>query len=86
MRKYTGPKRRNTLTLDNDNAVRLERLRSERNLSFKDVVNDVPAQPFRTKALKAGKPNFTTPEQLKELMQRIQEEEDFAMLTRSGFE
>ena len=31
---------RTTLTLDDDNAVRLERLRKERDVGLKDVVND----------------------------------------------
>ena len=41
-KKRTGPpKRRNTLTLDDDNAIRLERLRAARDVSFKEIVNDV---------------------------------------------
>jgi len=32
---------RTTLTLDDDNAVRVERLRKERDIGLKDVVNDV---------------------------------------------
>jgi hypothetical protein len=60
---------RTTLTLDDDNAVRLERLRKQRDISLKEVVNaairrglDVldnspgrPA-PFRTESFDPGKP------------------------------
>ncbi len=97
MRKKTGPKRRNTLTIDDDNAVRLERLRKERDLSFKQVVNDVirhglneaekpfrSAEPFRTPVLHAGKPNFSTDEEFRALVDKIQEEDDREMLRRSG--
>lgn len=60
---------RTTLSLDDDNAVRLERLRKARNMSLKDVVNDVirrgledtekPSKaraPFQTKVHDAGRP------------------------------
>ena len=60
---------RTTLTLDDDVAVRLERLRRERNASFKDLVNDIlraglraeqnppkPRKRFRTKTYDLGKP------------------------------
>ncbi len=83
MRKTSGPKRRNTLTIDDDNAVRLERLRKERDLSFKQVVNDVlrrglseaekpfrPAEPFRTRVYDPGpplRPNLNPDEMLDEL-------------------
>ena len=59
---------RTTLTLDDDNAVRLERVRKERDLSLKDVVNDairrglndmdMPAkkrEPFRTGVFDPGR-------------------------------
>ncbi|MEJ0042232.1 MAG: hypothetical protein WDM81_08455 [Rhizomicrobium sp.] len=58
---------RTTLTLDEDNARRLTRLRKARDASLKAVVNDVirrgldeaekpprPREPFRTKAADAG--------------------------------
>lgn len=60
---------RTTLTLDDDNVVRLERLRRERDANLKDVVNDAirrglnemdaPPQkraPFRTTVFDPGKP------------------------------
>jgi len=60
---------RTTLTLDDDVAVQLERLRRARNANLKDVVNDAlrrglrdmsaPSkgrQPFRTHASPMGKP------------------------------
>jgi len=92
------PKRRNTLTLDEDNAIRLERLRKTRDTSFKEVVNDVirrglteaekpfrPAEPVRTRVLRGGgKPAFRTQAELKALMIQIQEEEDLEKLKRSG--
>jgi hypothetical protein len=59
---------RTTLTLDDDVAVQLERLRRERDASFKDVVNDTlrqglrasrtpaaPRKPFRMKTFDGGK-------------------------------
>jgi len=92
------PKRRNTLTLDEDNAIRLDRLRKTRDASFKEVVNDVirrglaeaekpfrPAEPFKMPVLRGGKANFKTPEELKALEIQIQEEEDLEKLRRSGF-
>ena len=64
---------RTTLTVDEDNAVLLERLRKERNLSFKDVVNEairkgldsmtVPERertPFRTAVFDPGAPYIAT--------------------------
>jgi hypothetical protein len=60
---------RTTLTIDDDVAARLERLRRERDSSLKDVVNDVlrrglsdldtppkKRKPFRTKTYDCGKP------------------------------
>jgi hypothetical protein len=56
------------LTLDDDNAVRLERLRKERDVSLKDVVNDAirrglnemdappeKREPFRTSVFDPGR-------------------------------
>ncbi len=58
---------RTTLTLDEDVAVAIERLRKDRDSSFKAVVNEVmraglkhmrsaskPAAPFRTRAVSLG--------------------------------
>ena len=60
---------RTTLTIDDDVAVELERLRKRREMSLKDVVNDVlrhglkdinakpkKREPFRTQPLDLGKP------------------------------
>jgi hypothetical protein len=62
---------RTTLTLDDDNAVRLERLRKEQGLSLKDVVNDAirrglgemeappkRREPFRTSEFDPGQPRL----------------------------
>lgn len=79
---------RTTITLDPDNVARLEKLQKERALTFKEAVNDVirrglneaekpfRPQPFKTRVLDAGEPNFKTPAELRELINRIQEEED----------
>jgi hypothetical protein len=59
---------RTTLTIDEDNAVRLERLRKRRNARFKEIVNDMirngldqaeaaapkKRKPFRTRAVDLG--------------------------------
>jgi hypothetical protein len=58
---------RTTLTIDDDVAVQLERLRRERNVSLKEVVNDTlrsglqvcksppkPRKPFRMKTFDGG--------------------------------
>ncbi len=95
MKKKIGPKRRNTLTIDDDNAVRLERLRKARDLSFKQVVNDVirrgldesekpfrGPEPFEMPVFRGTKANFQTPEELKELMDEIQLEDDLRKLGR----
>ena len=89
-------KTRTTLTLDEDNARRLTRLRKERDVSLKQAVNEVirrglddaekpfrPREPYRTPAFHLGKPNFNSIEELKELEAQIQEEEDMAKLARS---
>jgi hypothetical protein len=60
---------RTTLTLDDDNAVRLERLRKERDISLKEIVNAAIREglnamagerkdraPFRTGVYDPGKP------------------------------
>ncbi|HWD25858.1 MAG TPA: hypothetical protein VG387_01735 [Rhizomicrobium sp.] len=96
-KKRTGPpKRRNTLTLDDDNAIRLERLRAARDVTFKEIVNDVlrkglaeeerpfrhqeSEKPFKIRVFDGGKPNFQTTEELKALMEEIQLEEDMKKL------
>jgi len=84
---------RTTLTIDGDNAVRLERLRKQRDAKLKDIVNDAlrrgldqleaPAkkrEPFRTKPVDLGKPLFRNPEELKELIAELDEEEDLRKL------
>jgi hypothetical protein len=63
---------RTTLTIDDDVAVRLERLRRERDLNLKDLVNDAlrrglrdmettpkKRKPFRTRTFDGGKPLFS---------------------------
>ena len=87
---------RTTLTLDDDNAVRLERLRKERDASLKDVVNDAirrglnemeahprKYEPFQIKVMNLGKPLFTSPEDLKALIRQLDEEEDLKKLGRT---
>jgi hypothetical protein len=62
---------RTTLTLDDDVAVQIERLRREQDASLKDVVNDVlrrglrdagkppkKRKPFRTKTFDMGRPRI----------------------------
>ena len=74
------------MTLDDDNAVRLERLRKERDASLKDVVNQAirfglnqmeaplkKSEPFRTTVVNLGRLLFPD---LKEAMRAIEEEED----------
>jgi hypothetical protein len=88
---------RTTLTLDPDNAVRLERLREQRDAGMKEVINDVIRRgldvteapqkkrtPYKFRTLEAGKPLFNSPEELKQLSIEIQEEDDFEKLKRSG--
>jgi ribbon-helix-helix CopG family protein len=77
---------RTTLTLDDDNAARLERLRKERDLSLKEVVNIAirlglnemaqPAkkrQPFRTRGVDLGELRFPT---VKEALRALDEDYD----------
>jgi hypothetical protein len=61
---------RTTLTLDDDVAIRLERMRKERDLDWKEVVNDVlrrglakmdapeKRETFRVKTFDVGKPLY----------------------------
>jgi hypothetical protein len=87
---------RTTLTLDDDNAVRLERLCRERDLSLKEVVNDairrgldavvqpsVPRKPFRTTVFDGGEPLFRSPRELKDFIAQLDEEEQLRKLGRS---
>ena len=90
MKKKSGPKRRNTLTIDDDNAIRLERLRKERDLSFKQIINDVirrglneaekplrrDGKPLEMPIFRGARANFQNTAELKELMYEIQLEED----------
>jgi hypothetical protein len=77
---------RTTLTLDDDNAVRLERQRKERDISLKDVVNDAirrglnemeaPAkrrEPFQTTVMSLGRLQYPD---LKTAIQSLEEDED----------
>ncbi|MEI9991514.1 MAG: hypothetical protein WDM86_15905 [Rhizomicrobium sp.] len=95
MRKKTGPKRRNTLTIDDDNAVRLERLRKERDLSFKQIVNDVlrrglneaekpfrPKERFETQVFRNTQPAFKTEAEFKELVDQLDVEDALRKLGR----
>lgn len=77
---------RTTLTLDDDNAIRLERLRKERDTSLKEVVNEAirrgldqltePAkrrEPFQTRAMDLGPLLFPS---IKEALRALDEEHD----------
>ena len=81
---------RTTVSIRDDLALELERLRKERDLSFKQVLNEAvergvvemrqkpkeQRKPFRIKTFNLGKPLFNSPEELKDLIADIQEEED----------
>ena len=84
---------RTTLTIDDDNAVRLERLRKKRATGFKEIVNeairsgldrmDAPQEkrePFRIRTVNLGEPLFKSPGELKELIAQLDEEEDLRKL------
>jgi len=77
---------RTTLTIDEDNAARLERMRKERDLSLKEVVNEAlrlglnemaqPAtksRPFQTRAVNLGPLLFPT---VKEALRVLDEDFD----------
>jgi hypothetical protein len=62
-------KTRTTLTLDQDNVARIERLRKQRDASFRDIINETiraglnamerpsaKREPFRTRVFKSGQP------------------------------
>ena len=80
---------RTTLTLEPDNAARIEQLRKERDANFKDVVNEAirlgldqmaaPAKArvrFETIPLDCGAPLFHGPEGLKQMIVELDEEDD----------
>jgi predicted CopG family antitoxin len=81
---------RTTVSIRDDLALELDRLRKERDLSFKQVLNEAVERgvvdmrrkpkeqhkPFRIKTFDLGRPLFNSPEELKELIADIQEEED----------
>jgi hypothetical protein len=84
---------RTTLTLDDDNAVRLERFRKERNASLKDVVNEAIRRglnamneqppiraPFRTGVYDPGKPYFQV-DNIGDVLE-VLDEEDFKEKSR----
>jgi hypothetical protein len=84
---------RATLTIDPDNAARLEKLRKDGDLTFKEAVNralrdgldklEAPKRarkPFRTRVFDGGEPRFNSPEELKELRNKVQWEEDIRKL------
>jgi hypothetical protein len=52
-----------------------------------DILEAPPSKrnPFRTRVLDAGKPLFSSPEELERLRREIQEEEDIGKMRRSGF-
>lgn len=72
---------RTTLTIEDDVAVELERLRKKRDASLKDVVNDVlrhglkeiggkpkKREPYRTKPLDLGKPLLPNVDNIHEVL------------------
>jgi len=85
---------RTTLTLDPDNAARLERLRKERNASLKDVVNDairrgleVLDAPQTARTWKVPPPLDVGPMLIadpKEALRLLDEEDDLRKLGRSA--
>ena len=84
---------RTTLTLDPDNAARLEQLRKARDANFKDVVNEAirlglnqmatptqPRVPFKTVPIECGTPLFQSPEGLKQIIAELDHENDHRKL------
>jgi hypothetical protein len=72
---------RTTLTLDDDVAAELERLRKTRDASLKEVVNDVlrlglreidtrarPHEPFRTRSVDLGAPRVANIDNIAEVL------------------
>lgn len=77
---------RTTLTIDDDVAAELERLRSERDASLKDLVNDAlrrglkdmgaaakKRKPFRTKSYDCGRLLVDSLDNVWEVLDRIEE-------------
>ncbi|MGH9175721.1 MAG: CopG family transcriptional regulator [Vicinamibacterales bacterium] len=80
---------RTTLTLDDDVAVQIERLRRDRDASLKDIVNELlrrglqagdarpkKRKPFVTRAIDAGEPLLPNVDNVAEVLSLI-EGEDF---------
>ena len=78
---------RTTLTIDDDVAVELERLRREREARFKDVVNEAlrrgvremtsppkKRKPFRTKTFDCGRLLIDNIDNVWEVLEQIEEE------------
>ena len=74
-----------TLTIDDDVAVQLERLRRERNASLKDIINEAlrqglrdmmatakPRKPFRTMSVDAGEMLLTDIDNVAEVLARVE--------------
>jgi hypothetical protein len=79
---------RTTLTIDDDVAVELERLRKKRDATLKDVVNDVlrrglkdanarpkKKEPFRTRPLNLGRPLLPNVDNLHEVLAHAEGED-----------
>ncbi|MBV9420597.1 MAG: hypothetical protein JO348_12565 [Alphaproteobacteria bacterium] len=79
---------RTTLTLDPDNAVRLERLQKERDAAFKDVVNEAirrgldvidnprrPRVPFQVPVVNSGVPLIENVDDVAEVIALIEGED-----------
>ncbi|MBS0472789.1 MAG: ribbon-helix-helix protein, CopG family [Proteobacteria bacterium] len=81
---------RTTLTLDPDNAARLERLRKERDASLKDVINDALRRGLNAMEEQAKTQSWAPPPPLdlgpalfndpKELLRLLDEEDDLRKL------
>jgi hypothetical protein len=76
---------RTTLTLEDDVAVRLERLRKERDATMKDIVNEAlrrgidqlsaksrPRAPFRTRTASLGNPRLASLDNIGEVLALIE--------------
>ncbi|HEX9905667.1 MAG TPA: CopG family transcriptional regulator [Propylenella sp.] len=78
---------RTTLTIDDDVAVQIERLRKERDVALKELVNDAlrrglrdmsapprKSKPFRTKSFDAGPPLIDNVDNIAEVLAIIEGE------------
>lgn len=85
------------MTIDDDNAVRLERLRKQRDAGLKEIVNEVIRQgldaveapsnkrePIRTLVFKGAEPLYRNPQELKELVERLDAEEFLEKTRKPG--